>query len=171
MASDAARRSPGIEIPMNEPNRQIPGNRKALYYLGMAASGVGMLLFLSVFVMMVANFGNFDADFGQRIQSGGVRAVTGMLMMIVGGVLMKIGSRGWAGAGVLLDPERARKDVEPWARMGGGMVQDALSEIDAVKESHGRPAASEPQVKVRCPACRALNVETAKFCNQCGAAI
>ena len=30
---------------------------------------------------------------------------------------------------------------------------------------------AEPQVKIRCQRCRALNDEPAKFCNQCGTAL
>ena len=36
--------------------------------------------------------------------------------------------RGLAGSGVVLDPEKAREDVEPWSRMAGGVVKDALDE-------------------------------------------
>ena len=77
-----------------------------------------------------------------------------------------------AGSGVVLDPEKARKDVEPWSRMGGGVVQDALSEIEVVKKIEDRFDSPKPQViKVRCRSCRMLNDETAKFCNQCGAVV
>ena len=41
---------------------------------------------------------------------------------------MGIAARGLAGSGVVLDPEKARTDVEPWTRMAGGMVGDALDE-------------------------------------------
>ena len=54
---------------------------------------------------------------------------------------------------------------------GWGMVQDALSEVEVVKKIGDRLDAPEPQVKVRCQKCQSLNDETAKFCNQCGAAI
>jgi hypothetical protein len=43
---------------------------------------------------------------------------------------MNIGSRGLAGAGVVLDPQQARKDLEPWSRMAGGMAKDALEAAD-----------------------------------------
>ena len=71
----------------------------------------------------------------------------------------------------MLDPERAREDLEPWSHMGGGMVQDALSEVNVVKKLEDRLDGGAPQVKVRCRACQALNDEAAKFCNQCGAAL
>lgn len=155
---------------MTEPRRQIPPERKALYYGGMALIGVGMLLFLSTFVTAMANFGNFD-NFEGRVRSEGLRAFGGMVLMMAGGALMNVGARGLAGSGVVLDPEEGRKDLEPWSRMGGGVVQDALSEVDAVRHLTRPPAPPEPEVKVRCPKCRALNDEAAKFCNQCGAAV
>jgi anti-anti-sigma regulatory factor len=39
--------------------------------------------------------------------------------------------------------------------------------VEKVEQEPGHPSA---QGKLRCPQCRALNGETAKFCNQCGAA-
>ena len=47
------------------------------------------------------------------------------------------------------------------------MVQDA---VKGFRESSGDNAPAEG-VKVRCPHCRALNDETAKFCGQCGQAL
>jgi hypothetical protein len=91
--------------------------------------------------------------------------------MVIGGIVMKIGARGAAGSGLVLDPERARRDLEPWSRMGGGLVQDALSEVNVVKKLEEGTIAIQPQVKVRCQKCQGLNYESAKFCNQCGAAI
>jgi RNA polymerase subunit RPABC4/transcription elongation factor Spt4 len=155
---------------MDMPKRQIPPERKTLYYGGMALIGIGLLLFLSTFVTFMANFGNFD-NFEGRAQSEGFRAFGGMLLMMIGGFLMNVGAKGWAGSGVVLDPEKARKDVEPWSRLGGGVVQDALSEVEVVKKIQDRLDSPEPQVKVRCQKCHALNDETAKFCNQCGSAI
>jgi hypothetical protein len=47
--------------------------------------------------------------------------------MVIGGILMNIGARGAAGSGLVLDPEKARQDLEPWSRMGGGIVPGAHS--------------------------------------------
>src|SRR5262245_41680506 len=108
---------------MNTPRRAIPPERKALYYAGMALGSIGLLLFLSTFVTFIANFGNFD-NFQGRVKAEGFRAFGGMFLIMAGGVLMNLGVRGWAGSGLVLDPEKARSDVEPWSRMGGGIVQD-----------------------------------------------
>jgi hypothetical protein len=151
---------------MNATRRQIPAERKALYYAGMLLTAIGVLLFLSAFVTFLANFGDFK-DFAERMKSMGLRAFGGMVLIGVGQAMMSIGTRGLAGSGVLIDPERARKDVEPWSRMGGGMVQDALSEVEVVHKLEERLSSKEPLVKVRCPKCQALNDEAARFCNQC----
>lgn len=155
---------------MDDQNNQVSPDRKALYYIGMGLAVIGLLLFLSTFVTFMANFGNFD-DFDNRAKSEGFRAFGGMGLMMLGGFLMNVGAHGLAGSGVVLDPEQARKDVEPWSRMGGGIVQDALSEVEIAKKLEARLDAPSQVIKVRCRACQALNDETAKFCNQCGAAL
>ncbi len=156
---------------MNMPTRnEIPPGRKGLYYAGMVVSGIGALLFLSTFVSFMANFGNFE-HFEDRARSEGFRAFGGMILIIIGSFLMGVGAKGWAGSGVVLNPDQARKDVEPWSRMAGGVVQDALSEVEVVKNLGSRQGTPEPRIKVRCRKCQTLNDETAKFCNQCGAAI
>lgn len=47
----------------------------------------------------------------------------------------------------------------------------AIGILWAVMMSVGRGGAGAPDVRVRCPACRALNLEDAKFCSQCGRAL
>lgn len=106
------------------PQRQIPPERKAIFYSGMAVGVIGFLCFMSTFLSALSSSGDLE----QRGRSMATRAVIGMLMMIAGGVMVGIGRMGLAGAGVKLDPEEARRDVEPWARMTGGVVKDALDE-------------------------------------------
>jgi hypothetical protein len=149
---------------MSTPRRQITSDRKALYYVGTGVAVLGVLMFLSTFVTFALHFGDFT-DFDANARSDMLRAVGGIVLIIAGSAMMNVGARGWAGSGVMLDPQRAREDVEPWSRMAGGVVNDALSEIDALKPGD----APAPAVKVRCPKCQALNDETSKFCNQCGA--
>jgi hypothetical protein len=73
------------------------------------------------------SFGDFT-NFHERGRSMAVRSVVGMGMIIVGGGLMAVGRAGLAGSGMMLDPERSRRDVEPWSRATGGMISDALDE-------------------------------------------
>jgi hypothetical protein len=106
--------------------RQVSPARQGSYYLGMVLSVIGGLIFLSTFLSVAMQMGG-PPEFG----SGGsiaIRAVIGMGMMIAGKALMTVGKVGLAGSGVVLNPERARHDVEPWSRATGGMISDALDE-------------------------------------------
>src|SRR4051812_25292335 len=109
------------------PQRQIPPERKAIFYIGMTVAVIGFLCFISVFFSAALSFGDFS-NFKQRGRSMGMRAVVGMVMMIGGSLIAAIGRTGLAGSGVKLDPEEARRDIEPWARMTGGVVKDAMDE-------------------------------------------
>ena len=109
------------------PQKQIPLERKAIFYIGMAVAAVGFLCFISSFFSAVSSFGDFT-NFEQRGRSNVTRALLSMVMMISGGTMIGIGRMGLAGSGVKLNPEEARRDVEPWARMTGGVVKDALDE-------------------------------------------
>lgn len=142
----------------------ISSNRKGLYYFGMALIVVGLLLFGSTFVTAIARFGDFT-DFTGQVQSSGMRAFGGIALCVVGGVLRTMGSRGLAGSGAVLDPEQARKDLEPYSRQMGGMVKDAL---DAADIRLGGGGGSAKVVMVKCRACGKLNEEDSKFCQECG---
>jgi hypothetical protein len=109
------------------PTRQPSPERKNIYYIGMAVSVVGFLTFISTFVTGCINFGNFD-NFNGRARSEMARALIGIGLVVVGGLMRNAGRMGLAGSGIKLDPEQARKDVEPWSRMGGGVLKDALDE-------------------------------------------
>lgn len=152
---------------MNSPRKKIPPERQTLYYVGMGLSVLGFFSFISVFITGAMNFGNFH-NFDGQVRSAAFRAIGGMILMMVGNVLMGIAAKGLAGSGIVLDPEQARKDVEPWSRMTGGVLQDTLSEVDVVNKVVDQLQPGEQQIKVRCRSCKALNDENAKFCDQCG---
>src|ERR1044071_5250569 len=120
-----AARSSGESTMPTEPNREITPERKTMYYAGIGCTGLGMLLFCSVFVTGCMNFGNFD-NFEGEAKSSMARAIGGMALMMVGGFLMSVGRLGTAGSGVVLDPQKMRKDLEPWTRAAGGMTNDTL---------------------------------------------
>ena len=113
--------------------RRIPTERKVLFYGGMALSAVGLLMFLSWFVALAASFGNHDSSAADWVPKQFMITFAGMILMAIGKGMMHVGSKGLSGAGIVLDPEQARRDVEPWSRMSGGMLNDALSEVDAVQ--------------------------------------
>lgn len=110
------------------PNRQISAERKALYRAGQIIALIGLISFLSVFVSAALHFGDFT-DFDARGRSMGLRAIGGFIMIFVGSVLAAIGRAGASGSGLVLDPEQAREDLEPWARMKGGLMKDSLEEM------------------------------------------
>jgi hypothetical protein len=143
------------------PRRSVPQHRKTLYYVGVAVSVLGLLLFLSTFVTFCTHFGEFSG-FEQRAKEVMGTAIAGVVLLVAGTWLVRLGRSGLAGAGVVLDPEQAREDLEPWSRMAGGMVGDALDEA-GLKVERGAPA-----IKVRCGQCKALNDEHDRYCGQCG---
>lgn len=153
-------------------NRQISPERKQLYTIGMILTGVGFLLFLSNFVILPLQMSRPTFDpFRQDPGVGfALRAVGGILLIIVGQVLRGVGARGAAGSGLVLDPEQAREDLQPWAKAAGGLVKDALEEISSPTNADADEG-QDTIVKVRCPHCRTLNDEDARFCKQCGASL
>ncbi|QDS91587.1 hypothetical protein FF011L_03170 [Roseimaritima multifibrata] len=143
---------------------QISNERKTAYYIGIAISIAGVLLFLSVFVTGAMNFGNFD-NFEGQTRSFVFRAIGGMVLFVAGKIIAHIGARGLAGSGVVLDPKKAREDLKPYSKMTGGMVADALDE-SGIPEMLDR--GSEPKVVIRCRSCQKLNEDDSKFCQECG---
>lgn len=143
--------------------RRISEGRKTAYYTGTAITIAGLLLFLSVFVTAAMNFGDFS-NFEADAQSAMLRAIGGIVLLVLGGFVRRLGARGLAGAGVVLDPSRAREELEPYSRMAGGMAKDALDEADVDLGGGGRGQV----VMVRCRACHQLNEEGSKFCQECG---
>ena len=143
-------------------SRQISEGRKTAYYLGGVLMGIGGLMFISVFFTAAMHFGDFD-NFEAQGRSFAFRAVGGMTLLIIGAIVRGIGAAGLAGSGVVLDPEKARDELEPYTRMAGGMVKDALDEADV--HLGGKP---ERIVMIKCTACGKLNEEDSKFCQECG---
>lgn len=143
-----------------EPNdkRKISPERKGLYYTGMVLQGIGILLFFSAF------FVGFSDDPFSQGDSSMQNALFGFIFIGIGGFLRNLGAKGAAGSGLLLDPEKAREDLTPYSKMAGGMLKDALEEVEMPI------AANEPKeiVKVRCSVCKTLNEEDARFCKSCG---
>jgi hypothetical protein len=143
--------------------KQISEERKTAYYFGMGLMILGGILFASTFVTFAMNFGDFS-NFESDAKSGMFRAFGGMALLVVGGIIRGIGARGLAGSGIVLNPGQAREELEPYSRMAGGMVKDALDEAD-VSLGTGKP---ETVIMVKCRECGRLNEEDSKFCQECG---
>ncbi len=142
--------------------RHISEDRKTAYYVGMGLQILGGLLFASMFVTFLMHFGDFT-NFASRAKSDEIRLFGGMALLIVGGIIRGVGAKGLAGSGVLLDPERARDELEPYSRMAGGMVKDAIDEARI-----GLGGDPTKVIMVKCRSCAGLNQESAKFCQECG---
>lgn len=148
----------------------VSEGRKVLYYGGMVLTGIGFVLFISTFFTVIGGMGRAHMGLGFGFGSGPsvmLRPVIGMILMIAGSAMRTVGARGLAGSGLVLSPQKAREDLAPWARMAGGLVDDALSEVESLQDQK-TPASEQVVVKVRCRECGTLNRETAKFCNECG---
>ena len=143
--------------------KQISEGRKTAYYVGMVIMVIGFLTFGSVFITGMLHFGDFS-NFESDTKSSMARAIIGMVLIAVGGIMRGIGARGAAGSGLVLDPEKAREDLEPFTRMGGGMLKDALNEADI---NLGK-SSSEKVIMIKCRNCQKLNEEDSKFCQECG---
>ena len=150
--------------------REISPGRKATYYVGVIIMIIGALMFFSTFVTFAIHFGDFD-NFEDNAKSSMFRAFGGIGLLILGGIIMGVGRAGLAGSGAVLDPKQAREDLEPYSRMAGGMIKDALDESGISLGSAGRPGPEkiiEKVIMLKCPACATLNEEDSKFCQECG---
>jgi len=142
---------------MNEQNdkNEISSQRKGLYYTGLVLVVIGIMMFMSTFVLSMMN------PFGGNPF---INAVIGMIMIMIGNVLMAVGRRGLAGSGIILDPNQAREDLKPYSKQAGGMINDALEEVDVIQNIRD----DSQTIKIRCRNCKGLNDENARYCNHCG---
>ena len=140
--------------------RNITQKQKTGYYLGMILTGIGIIMFTAPFIDVL--FNGLEPNERGLPESFKV-ALVGFVLLAIGNVLRSISARGLAGSGLLLAPKQARKDLEPYSRMAGGMIQDAL------EESGGLTSGKAPEkVMIRCQVCKKLNEEESRFCQECG---
>jgi hypothetical protein len=144
---------------------KLSNQRKATYYIGMGMTILGFLLFISMF-FSIAGMMNRPV-FGSSSMPSFSRPIIGMLFMIGGQFLMRLGARGAAGSGMILDPDRAREDFKPYTEAAGGMINDVIENIDSIHHP-SEPSEGKDIIKVRCLSCGTLNDEDAKFCKSCG---
>ncbi|OLS03085.1 zinc ribbon domain-containing protein [Tissierella creatinophila] len=150
-------------------SNKISKERKTIYYIGMGLSAIGFILFISTFFTTFTGSAFDDIGFEPGMPSSFMTAPLGMIFMIVGGFLMNLGAKGAAGSGLLLDPEKARDDLKPYSSAAGGMINDAIDNMDIVKDKKKNEETKSTQViKIKCRACGELNEEDAKFCKSCG---
>lgn len=153
---------------MRKRDDTISPARRAVHGLGIALSAIGGIAVLIGFAGFATTLvgGMNSPGFGRDGGNPGgwwLTAGLGMLLLIVGTFLRHVGMRGVAGSGLVLDPQRARRDLSPWARTGGGLLKDALDEAGLEQQPEDRVL-----VKLRCRECQALNDEDARYCDACG---
>ncbi len=154
---------------------KLSQGRKATYYIGMGITILGVILFISVFFTFfdtmdrsMYNMSPFGSNAFSPVRTLHFeRPVIGMILVVVGQIVMRVGARGPAGSGIILDPEQAREDLKPFTTAAGGMINDVISNIDAFDKKENKTEAKEI-IKVRCRSCGVLNDEDAKFCKACG---
>lgn len=154
-----------MSTPNDQKTPRISPERKAIYYVGLGLMVLGGALCAIGFVRFASGGPEMlmPGFLPSGMPDGFGMFLAGMLLLVLGGIVSRIGARGAAGSGLLLDPDKARDDLHPYTHMAGGMVKDA---VDAFRED--QPAAPQEVIKVRCPHCKALNDENDKFCGQCG---
>jgi len=142
-------------------SKELSNNRKLLYYAGNLISLLGLLSFISVF------FTAFLSDPFEMMSSSYnpmAPALIGFFLIILGQFISNIGLKGKAGSGLILDPKQAREDLKPYSSQVGGMINDALEEIDLKNNP-------KEIIKIRCRSCNVLNEEDARFCKKCGSTL
>lgn len=156
---------------------KISSERKVTYYIGIACTIVGFILFISSFFSGIDNSSPMNSistqNFSMETPSFFKQAVVGMILIIVGAILIRVGSQGLAGSGIVLDPEKAREDLKPFNEVKGKMINDVVENIDVVNNLSEQSKDNAPReiIKVKCRECGALNDEDAKFCKECGKSI
>ncbi|MCL2330519.1 MAG: SHOCT domain-containing protein [Phycisphaerae bacterium] len=108
----------------------ISEKRKTVYYIGMGIAALGIFLIIVGFIAFaILGFLSVDS-FGQSPSPliGFFMVFAGMVLSSGGIAVCGVAKQGLAGSGLILDPEQARKDVEPWSRMTGGVVKDTIEE-------------------------------------------
>jgi hypothetical protein len=146
--------------------KKISEERKSMYKMGLGMQIAGGCLFAGPFIVgpLAAMSGNIDSGV---IPFVFLLAFIGFGLIAGGGFVRSIAARGKAGSGLVLDPEKAREDLQPWTEMGGEMTKDFLDAADIDLNGIGK---SEPEkvIMIKCQKCGKLNEEDSKFCQECG---
>jgi len=125
---------------------KITKQRKATYYIGLGMIVLGFILFISVFFSAAMFMNN---PFGASREPSFMNSVLGMVLMISGSFVSRIGAHGAAGSGILLDPEKAREDLKPFNEAKGGMINDVISNID-IADNFTKSSEEKEVIKIRC---------------------
>jgi len=161
---------------------QISQERKSLYTVGLVMQIIGCCLFalpfITIVIFMISAVSSDDLPRGfVAVPIAFGFGFAGFVLIAGGGFVRVLAARGKAGSGLVLDPQQARKDVEPWSRMQGGVLKDTLDEagvnLGQVARQLGNAGNPAPQtlIMLKCTHCGKLNEEDSKFCQECGDAL
>ncbi len=131
--------------------KQISPERQSAFYLGTGLMAVGILLIIIGFITFAAlGVGSVNSS-GHSTSPlvGFFMFFAGMVLAAVGQGIRGVAARGLAGSGVILDPEQARQDVEPWSRMAGGIAKDAIDETGILDKLGGESAPEDFDTQLR----------------------
>ena len=113
---------------------KISPERQGLFNLGTGLAVIGVILIAIGFIGFAAsgissmNHSGFSG-FGYQEKSNPIGfwicGAIGMVVTGIGRAIRGFAARGVAGSGLILDPQKARKDLAPWSKMAGGMLNDA----------------------------------------------
>lgn len=146
-------------------SKQISSERKAAYYVGMILMVIGGLLFFSVFITGIMRFGDFS-NFEGNAKSTMFRAVIGMAILFIGGLVKGIGARGLAGSGVVLDPKQAREELVSDDAAGVPAVTLPVFRVDRLNDRRklvpGKRSFPDQQAHQR----REVELQLGVFCHQ-----
>jgi hypothetical protein len=169
----------------------LADRRRSTYLTGIVLAGIGLGLFLSVFVTLGAHLGDWNSLRARR-SSMVFRAASGLIVAGVG-----FGAMAWASHAAAVaehrdgepveilrrserDRELLRRDGEDdaaiedprrWpSRLSTRTGASEASQGRAVEaaEPHSRKPRANVVVKIRCRTCRNLSVEDANHCEHCG---
>jgi len=144
--------------------REISAGRKATFYLGIGLLLIGFYLVGTGFLRFTGLLEEPRPSIHGELPGAFRQFALGAVVIAFGGLFRVLGSRGIAGSGLMLDPRQARRDLEPHARMAGGLVRDAAEEAGFA------PPARVVQ-RLECGSCGRTNESDARFCQGCGKAL
>jgi len=143
-------------------SKKISAMRRNTFYIGTGMLVLGISVLLVSMVLFVID-GDRRLIPDSPISLWWVTGVVGILVSGLGSTIRRFAARGVAGSGLILDLDRARKDLEPFSRMAGGMLKDALDENDRIDGEK-----QERKIMIKCRSCGGLSQEKAKYCYECG---
>ena len=155
-----------------KPNKEIKTWRKILYIIGNILIVLGFILFFSTFIKF-STFSFFEENSGSDFVFGFMRTpFMGFILIFLGSFLKSLAKNGFAGSGLILNPEKEREDLEPFSRSKGGQYADTYDEFKRESNFHedlkNYSNSKKENIKIRCPHCKTLNDEDAKYCKSCG---